>query len=187
MPFHDCSVLTSDVTSTNSDAGFEQSSLMPVAHGLRVAHLNCQSILPHKDEIFDLLCNFHLDVLTLSETWLDDTIPDSEILPGECDYSLIRRDRNRHGGGVAVLISNHFRHCQKLDFSTGEIESLWVELYPRNKRSLLLCCAYRPPSKLDFYEHLTLECKKGFLHPSKVLIVGDLNSNILSPQLPECK
>ena len=50
-----------------------------------------------------------------------------------------------------------------------------------------MCCAYKPPSKLDFYEHLTLECEKGFSHASKVLIVGDLNSNILSPMLPECK
>ena len=32
-----------------------------------------------------------------------------------------------------------------------------------------------------------MECKKGFSHASKVLIVEDLNSNILSPQLPECK
>ena len=171
MPFHDCSVLTSEVTSTDNDDSFEQFSLLPVAHGLRIAHLNCRSFLPHKEEIFDLLCNFCLDVLTLSETWLDDTIPDSGILPVGCNYSLLRRDRNRHGGGVAILISNHIRYCQKLDFSSGEIESLWIELYPRSKRSLLLCCAYRPPSKLDFYEYLTLECEKGLLYAPKVLIV----------------
>jgi len=87
-------------------------------------------------------------------------VSDHEVLPDE--YSLYRRDRNRHGGGVAILISNHICYSQKPDFSNGEIESLWVELYPRSKRSLLLCCAYRPPSKLDFYEHLTLECEKGF-------------------------
>ena len=103
MPFHDCSVLTSDVTSTNSDVSQEQSSLMPVAQGLRIAHLNCQSLLPHKDEIFNLLYSFHLDVLTLSETWLDDTIPDNEILPGGCDYSLICQDKNHYGGGVAIF------------------------------------------------------------------------------------
>ena len=114
-------------------------------------------------------------------------IPDGEILPGRCDYSLIRQDKNRHGEGVAILISNYFCHCQKVDFSTGEIESLWVELYPKSKRSLLLYCAYRRPSKLDFYEYLTLECEKGFSYASKVLIVGDFNSNILSPLLPECK
>ena len=74
MPFHDCSVLTPDVTSTNSDVSQEQSSLMPVAHGLCIAHLNCRSLLPHKDGLFNLLYSFHLDVLTLSETRLDDII-----------------------------------------------------------------------------------------------------------------
>ena len=32
-----------------------------------------------------------------------------------------------------------------------------------------------------------MECEKGLLYAPKVLIVGDLNSNILSPMLPECK
>ena len=73
--------LTSEVTLTDSDASFGCISLMPVAHGLCIGHLNCRSFLPHKEEIFDfiiiyyqlyqlgtdLLCNFHLDVLTLTE------------------------------------------------------------------------------------------------------------------------
>ena len=178
---HDCSVLESDVTSINSKVTFQQSSLMPAVQGLRIAHLNCwKSFLLHKEEIFNLLYVFHLDILTLTETWLDDTISDHEVLPDE--YSLYRRDKNRHGGGVAILISVIVRN-----FSSGKIESLQVELYPRSKRSLLLCCAYRPPPKLDFYEHLTLECEKGFSCISKASIVGDLNSNILSPKLTECK
>lgn len=40
---------------------------------------------------------------------------------------------------------------------------------------------------MDFYEYFTLEYEKGFLHVPKVLIVGDFNSNILSPKLPEWK
>ena len=53
MPFHDCSVLISDMTSTQSDVSQEQSSLMPVAHGLRIVHLNCRNLLPRKNEIFN--------------------------------------------------------------------------------------------------------------------------------------
>ena len=40
---------------------------------------------------------------------------------------------------------------------------------------------------MDFYEYFTIECEKGFSHTQKVLIVGDLNSNILSSKLPESK
>ena len=62
-----------------------------------------------------------------------------------------------------------------------------MELYSQSKHSLLLCCAYRPPSKMDFYEYFAIECEKGFSYTQKVLIVGDLNSNILSSKLPELK
>ena len=57
----------------------------------------------------------------------------------------------------------------------GNVESLWVELFPRTKRSLLLCCVYRPPSKVDFYDLFASECEKIMLHSAqsfrKVLIL----------------
>ena len=51
-----------------------------VSKGLRIGHLNCCSLLSHKDEILELIMLSKLYVLTLSETWLDDTIPDSKIM-----------------------------------------------------------------------------------------------------------
>ena len=36
---------------------------------------------------------------------------------------------------------------------------------------------------MDFYEYFTIECEKEFSHTQKVLIVGDLNSSILSSKL----
>ena len=48
--------------------------------------------------------NVAIDVLTLSETWLDSNIQDSEIcLPG---FTLVRRDRegSKSGGGVAIYV-----------------------------------------------------------------------------------
>ncbi|CAB4000789.1 RNA-directed DNA polymerase from mobile element jockey [Paramuricea clavata] len=44
------------------------------------------------------------DVLCICETWLNDSIPDSEILPG---YNIFRKDRaNEIGGGVLVGIKS---------------------------------------------------------------------------------
>jgi len=48
--------------------------------------------------------NLHPDILRLSETWLGDTVPDGEGGPVECGYSLFQHDRNRRGGGVAILL-----------------------------------------------------------------------------------
>ena len=154
---------------------------------MRIAHLNCRSLLSHKDDILDLTNVLHLDILSLSETWLDDTVSDDEIVPVDFGYSLFRRDRNRHGGGVAILLSNCIPFCPHLDLSGGQIESIWGELYPRSKRSLLLCCAYRPPSKMDFYDHFMIECENGVQRSQKMLLLGDLNSDTLSTKLPECR
>ena len=52
------------------------------------------------------------------------------------------------------------------------------------KGSLLLCCVYRPPSKVDFYDLFILECEKLILHNArnfqKILVLGDLNSDLLN-------
>jgi len=66
----------------------------------------------------------------------DDTIPDSEILPVDCGYLLFRRDRNRHGGGVVILLSNHLPYCPHPDLSGGHVESIWGQCWGN---ALLYC------------------------------------------------
>ena len=44
--------------------------------GLRVANLNCCSLLSVADEVFDL---FSIDVFAITETWLNSFITDNEI------------------------------------------------------------------------------------------------------------
>ena len=46
--------------------------------------------------------DYHLDVLALSETWLDDTLSYVDVLPPGCECSLLHH-RNWHGGVVAFL------------------------------------------------------------------------------------
>ena len=44
------------------------------------------------------------DVICVNETKCDDSVNDSElVLPG---YNLLRRDRTRNGGGVALYLKN---------------------------------------------------------------------------------
>ena len=49
--------------------------------GLRVAHLNCRSLLSIADEVFDLFTHNRMDVFAVTETWLDSSIDDHEIFP----------------------------------------------------------------------------------------------------------
>ena len=68
-----------------------------------------------------------------------------------------------------------------INLSEGNIESLWVELFPNSKRAILVCCAYRSPSDCHFFDNLMIECEKGQLsYCQKLVILGDLNSNPVS-------
>ena len=59
------------------------------------------------------------DVVCIVETWLDETILDSEI--SIADFSVVRLDRNRHGGGIVRYVKNCL-HCNVLSVGALELE-----------------------------------------------------------------
>ena len=73
---------------------------LPKLRGFKIAFLNIASLRKHIDEIRLNMQNQYLDVLVLNETRLDETICDSEMSIDK--YTLVRNDRSRHGGGVAI-------------------------------------------------------------------------------------
>ena len=97
-------------TSTTTDLDVTASNLPIYPTSVSLVHLNIRSKL---NEISLLVSNHNLNVLTLSETWLDESICDAEVsFPG---YNLLRQDRNRHGGGVAIFISASIRFTHRSD------------------------------------------------------------------------
>ena len=132
------SFFTSDVSEIVNNSGFVELPLSSSA-GLRIANLNCRSLLSVADEVFDLLTQNHIDVFAVTETWLDSSISDCEIFPYSSSVSIVRRDRNRHGGRVAFLLSPGVKFVVRDDLSDGQIESVWLELFPGTKRNMLIC------------------------------------------------
>ena len=65
---------------------------------------------------------------------LDNTISDQEIkIKG---YDIVRKDRNRHGGGVAIYIRSTINYLDRDDLSDENIETITVEITkPRYLRS----------------------------------------------------
>ena len=59
-------------------------------------------MLPHLDELHMLVDNDKPHMIRLNETKVDASIDDSLIHIN--DYAVIRKDRNKHGGGVAIYI-----------------------------------------------------------------------------------
>ena len=67
----------------------------------QILHFNARSLIPKLDEL-KILCVTHEPAVRVVETQLSEEISDAEIsIP---DYSVIRLDRNRHGGGIAIYV-----------------------------------------------------------------------------------
>ena len=188
LPFFDCSL--SDTSIQPSVLNCNKGNLFPIKHfaGLTIAHLNVRSLLSCYHEIEITLYNHSIDVLTLSETWLDDSVNDCEVCPSL--YSVIRYDRNRRGGGVAILVSNRVPFYICRNTGCGPIETLWLVLFPDSlRRKMYLCCAYRPPSCSTFFESLITETEIIISSSmnTRLAILGDLNCDVFSTDLPHTK
>ena len=114
--------------------------------GFKVAHINVRSLYNKLDEVRSLLTESDLDVLCISETWLDDTISDSEI--NILGYIPERKERNRQGGGVMMYIRDSIAYKIRSDIalSAPHVENLWIEFKLLMDVSCLMCSMYRPPS-----------------------------------------
>ena len=62
-------------------------------------HFNARCLIPNLDEL-KILCVTYEPAVRVVESWRSEEISDAEIsIP---DYSVIRLDRNRHEGGIAI-------------------------------------------------------------------------------------
>ena len=111
-----------------------------------------------------------LDLIGLSETWLNKNIFDNEILPS--NYTLFRKDRPSRGGGVLIAVSNKFT-CQTIT-SPDNLEIICIKLMLPSP--ITFCVTYVPPnSTADYYDSLF----NFLLHlhhiSDKIIIIGDFN------------
>ena len=120
--------------------------------GLFVCSLNIGSLLKHFDEIKVFLDEYKPHILGLNETRLNDDVEDDDLfIEG---YSIVRRDRNRNGGGVAIYISDDIPYNTRPDFDTG-IESVSIQVNIPFIKPIIFTCVYRPPgSKVTLFENI---------------------------------
>ena len=97
------------------------------------------------DLFLDFLSDEQLDIIGLSETWLSaGNSSDSIGVPG---YTLVRNDRERRGGGVAIYLKKSFKF-NVLDIPLGDsgLEQIWIGLKVNGKK-FCFGSIYRPPDK----------------------------------------
>ncbi len=93
-------------------------------NSLIISHWNCNSIKSHKPEIYSLINKKH-NFICLNETKLSN----SDNISFE-NYEIIRKDRNRRGGGVAILARTDmkFEKIDTLDSFGLELLAIKVKL-----------------------------------------------------------
>ena len=126
------------------------------------------------------------DIICIVETWLDETVSNSELCLQ--NFDIIRRDRNRQGGGILIYLYSH-----SLVFTGSDDLELIVLAVNNSNFKAALGLFYRPPSSsssiFDIYTLLTVLC----LHVnvallSNFMLIGDFNVNLLNishPLLPK--
>ena len=73
------------------------------SQSFKIAKLNIRSMVKNIDEFRMYALNHQYDIICINETRLDNTVNNEVQLDG---YYLVRKDRNRHGSGVAMFIQS---------------------------------------------------------------------------------
>ena len=152
---------------------------------INVLYFNVRSLLPKIDNLRSL-CVFHSpDIICIVESWLDDTILDSEVsIQG---YTHCRLDRSRHGGGVMIFVKNSF-NFSLLFKGTQNYECLVVSVTCSLNVSpdFTIALFYRPSGsghELLDYLFSTL-CNIFLLSSSNFCLIGDFNIDFFVSNTP---
>lgn len=149
--------------------------------GLNMMHVNCRSLLPKLEEISLLIKQTNVDVMCITETWLDEHISNDVI--NVDGYSIIRKDRkDKKGGGVLIYVNSDIVFKEREDLVTSkDLEMIWIEIFCENtKNNHLVSCVYRPPNVCHEYLNHIVDClEKAHAEDKYMSILGDMNINYL--------
>jgi hypothetical protein len=149
----ECSDLSdmSDFDEECSSLNFDISNGPPInINNFIIVHYNVNSILAEGriDLLSDYCKTLNIDVLIITESKLDQTIPNNLItIPGY--HEPVRRDRlinGRYGGGVLIYISDSLAFQNRYELQSENYEHLWVDIRIKDK-TFAINALYRPPNE----------------------------------------
>ena len=140
--------------------------------GLHFIHLNARSMYPKLAELRLLAQKCNPAVLSITETWLDSSHTDEEIKIEK--YTVLRRDRESHAGGVCMYVRNNLIHEPRIDLQNQNIEDLWLEMLLPKTKPIIVGTCYRAPKNNNIIEYLESSMQK-FKVNCDTFILGDFN------------
>ena len=151
--------------------------------GMKFVHQNIRGLSKN----FDLLQEFitehsQVDIVSLSETHLGRYSLEENVCKLD-GYLFIGRSRSKgSGGGVGIYEKENIIFERRKDLEHDTLETLWIEIFIKNAKSILFGCYYRPPetSKYlpnDFNALLSENINNVNSDKKDTIIMGDFNIN----------
>ena len=160
---------------------------------IKLSHLNVQSIRNrnHLIQVRELVVDKKIDILALSETWLNSSTTNAEVKIQE--YNIYRLDRkHKKGGGVCIYVRNDFKTkvLKNLSYiSPVGFHQLWLQIQVNKNKSMIVCVTYRPPDcpVTCIWDELKPKFIEALLLGKEIIILGDMNCNLLKTSCYESK
>ena len=173
--------LENEISTDDHDKnGLDELQKMNLKHGFKVISLNINSLYKHLDELRLFCAEHNPHIICLNETKINDEISD-EFLRIDGFENIIRKDRTRYGGGVAVYVINGIKFSERSDLDS-DLESVSIELKINYSKHFIVTTIYKPESKVEIYEKIeSLICKID-TEDKECILTGDMNCNMLNPQ-----
>jgi len=155
--------------------------------GLSFVNLNIVTLPGKIDELRYFMNENPVSIMTLNETRLDAAIPNKAInIQG---YDVLRKDRNRYGGGVATCMyinkNSDFTYKLRTDLMPTELEMIIVEIVCSKSKPFIVISWYRPESEIVLFDHFQCILEKIEEENKDVIVIGDVNCDLLTDN-PSC-
>ena len=167
---------------SDKDGKVDSDNAREILRKLKIAHINSRSLLSCFDEVNLLIVEKNIDILCISETWLESNIPDR--LVNINGFTLFRNDGGR-GGGTCMYVRNNLKSTKmKINHPPCQgIEDVWVKVQLKKLPSIIVGAMYRHPhATSDSFDYIRETLQELVLENKTIFLLGDLNDNILDRQ-----
>lgn len=143
---------------------------------VKCIYFNARSIGNKRDELELIIMEEDLDIIGISETWLNDKISDEEFsIKGYTFFRKDRKDENKgRAGGVALYIRNELQPVHRSElYEQNFPESIWCTISCSGENTLIGVC-YRAGDNKEINDE-ALFSLLGKVGNQRVVILGDFN------------
>ena len=151
-----------------------------LGRGLKIAHINIQSLRFKTDYLHIFLFENNIDVLCVTESWLTAEIDDDEIMIDGFNMYRKDRDNGQEHGGIVVYIKEGIDYNNDVNISVdSEVETVLTEINLPCTKPILLGTVYRQPnSNVDLLNKIDLMFQSVSSNYNEIIIVGDFNLDL---------